>query len=570
MRSSKLTLLALLLCLLSTSGKAVVVLSEIMFDPDGEESADEFVELYNNAAIPANLTGWMLSDGAGTDTLVDAGMGLLAIPWQYVLIIDPDYIEDGSMTYDGLVPDNALVVTITSGTFGSRGFSNSEPENVRLLDESGVIVSEFRYSVGNIEGYSEEKVRVSAGDGSENWMDGETLLGTPGFRNSVTPPERDLAILDVNVSEAFPVIGESFTLSATVVNTGLLAQGSNIRLSIDVSGGTAWSLSEESTISTIAPAESTEVSWHETLGESGMARYLIELTVSDDDSSNNSRAILVSSSVVTDGLVINEIQYDPVAGRAEWVELTVAGTSPVSLQGIRFSDGRGAEDSTKRHALPEEILLPGDYVIVATDSSIFLESIPIEALIYLIVDNAPTLNNVGDSLFLWSPVGVVLDRVDYRANWGDDINGRSLERISLTASSNAQENWGSCVEAIGSTPGRVNSRSQSAPRTTTSLDVSPSPFTPNNDGHEDVTEIRYKLEQPTGKIDLFVYDARGRQVRRLAGGLSGTTEGSTLWDGRDEDGDVLPTARYIVLLEAEKENGTVNRERATVILARPK
>lgn len=570
MRSSKLTLLALVLCLLSTSGKAVVVLSEIMFDPDGEESADEFVELYNNAAIPANLTGWMLSDGEGTDTLADVGMGLLAIPRQYVLIMDPDYIEDGSMTYDGLVPENALVVTITSGTFGSRGFSNSEPENVRLLDENGVIVSEFRYSVGNIEGYSEEKVRVSAGDGSENWMDSETLLGTPGFHNSVTPPERDLAILNVNVSETFPVIGAPFTLSATVVNTGLLAQGSNIRLSIDVSGGTAWSLSDESTISTIAPAESTEVSWYETLGESGVARYLIELSVSDDDSSNNSRAILVSSSAVTDGIIINEIQYDPFAGRTEWVELTVAGTSPVSLQGIRFSDGLGVEDSTKRHALPEEILLPGDYFIVAMDSSIFLESIPIEALIHVIVDDAPTLNNVGDSLFLWSPVSAVLDRVDYRANWGDDINGRSLERISLTASSNAQENWGSCVEAIGSTPGRVNSRSQSAPRTTTSLGVSPSPFTPNNDGRDDVTEIRYTIEQPTGKIDLFVYDARGRQVRRLAGGLSGTTEGSILWDGRDEDGDVLPTARYIVLLEAEKENGTVNRERATVILARPK
>ena len=120
-----------------------VVLSEIMFNPEGEESSDEFIELYNESSLPVNMSGWMVSDGEGTDTLVGSGMGLTVGPRQFVLIIDPDYIEDGSTTYDGLVPETALVVTISSFTFGSRGLSNSSAETVTIMQANENVVAEF-------------------------------------------------------------------------------------------------------------------------------------------------------------------------------------------------------------------------------------------------------------------------------------------------------------------------------------------------------------------------------------------------------------------------------------------
>lgn len=547
-----------------------VLLSEIMFDPSGDEATDEFVELYNNSALPANLAGWMISDGESTDTLLDAGMGLLAVPNQYVLILDPDYISEQSTIYDSVVSEDALVVTITSTSFGRLGLSNSESEPVRLMNSAGVVVAEYAYIVGNESGHSEEKVRFSMGDEPGNWADSEVLLGTPGFRNSVTPPDRDLALLTCAPTPSFPAIGEPFDLRVVLTNRGAATLSNRARLSVDHAGGVEWSVIDSQSTAAIAPADTVELTWQLALSASGMARCLIELSESDDDTTNNRIERLVASSAVNNGLEINEIQAAPLAGRSEWIELAVSGLSPVALAGVSFSDGQGLADTSERHQLPDIVLAPDEYLVLAMDSTIFTEQIPATATIHVIAENAPTLNNSGDSLVLYGPNGDVLERVDYRENWGSGSSGASLERISLSANANDQANWESSVDAQLATPGRMNSRSITAPRRSTTLTVFPSPFTPNDDGRDEFTEIHYSLENPASKIDILVFDARGREVRRLAGGQDGLSEGALIWDGRGDNGVLLPTARYIVVLEAENASGGVSRERTTVVLARPK
>ncbi|MBK6766910.1 MAG: lamin tail domain-containing protein [bacterium] len=519
--------------------------------------------------MPANLSGWTLSDADGTDTLRDAGMGLLAVPYQYVLVLDPDYIEEASTTYDSVASEDALIVTISSSSFGRQGLSNSSGEMVRLMNAAGVVIAEYTYSTGNSEGHSDEKLRLSAGDLAVNWADSDVLLGTPGFRNSVTPPDRDIALITCAAEPAFPPIGELFQLNARFTNRGLLATSNILRLSVDTTGGEAWVVVATRPIDALAPTDTSEMSWELMLGATGIARYLAEMTESDDDSTNNRLTRIVSSSVLAEGIVLNEIQAAPAVGRSEWVELTVAGVSPVSLSGVVFSDGQGIADTSKRHALPELVIAPGEYMIIAMDSSIFLEDMPSNTIVTVIADSPPTLNNTGDSLVVWGATGGILERVDYDDNWGDGEEGTSLERISLTADANDPVNWGSSFAASGSTPGRTNSRALNAPRRELKMSVSPSPFTPNNDGRNDVAEISYTLEVPAGSIDILVYDVRGRQVRRLAGGQSGQAEGTVLWDGRSDDGTLVPTGRYILVLEAGNDHG-VTRERTTVILARPK
>jgi hypothetical protein len=84
--------------------------------------------------------------------------GLRAFPSQYVLILDPEYITLGSTTYDGLVPENTLVITIDNSTFGSRGLSNSSPEIISLIDQNGDTVSQYIYTTDNSDGFSDEKI----------------------------------------------------------------------------------------------------------------------------------------------------------------------------------------------------------------------------------------------------------------------------------------------------------------------------------------------------------------------------------------------------------------------------
>lgn len=568
MRLFKLVI-AFLLALTPLKLQAIILLSEIMFDPDGDESSDEFVELYNNATLPVQLSGWVISDGEGIDTIVNAGQGLTAAPRQYILILDPDYMEDGSTSYDGLVPENALIVTINNSTFGSRGFSNSSGETITIRDASGSHVSEYMYSVGNESGHSDEKIRLSQINDSTNWHDSAFLHGTPGFRNSVTPPDRDLGIISLHAAPDYPAISSMYQIAIYVMNIGLQSLGTVITLSADSLGFGEFYLLRTSELTSIAAGDCTMVVDSIVMPQTGIQQIRGELVLADDDSSNNVMTALVSSETNGAGIRINEIQYAPITGRAEWIELAILGTMPVSTRGMRISDGQGIGDTTARAQLPDWVIQPGEFVVVTTDSAIFLEDIPLETRVTVLGNSEITLNNNGDSIAMFAPDNVVLDRIDYRPNWGTDEAGVSLERVSLESPSNSEVNWNSSVDPHGSTLGRINSQGISNQHTTTSLLVSPSPFTPNGDGQDEVTEIKFSTKHTNGVNTIKIFDTRGRLVNRFSVPTQGNT-GSVLWDGRRDNGELVATARYIVLFESENSSGEVSVERTMVILARPK
>ena len=208
-----------------------MVLSEIMYNPDGNESTDEFVEIYNDSHFAVNLAGWQISDGEGTDSLVSFDDDLWTLPGQFVLILDPDYFADSSTTYDGFVPSVAKVVTLSNSTFGSRGFSNSTAECVSILNDSGRVVSEYCYSLGNDDGHSDEKIFLTNGDDIANWTNSILHHGTPGKSNSVTPPLHDLAVIRFTATPAAPAIGDTFVISVTVQNLGYESGQDSLSLS---------------------------------------------------------------------------------------------------------------------------------------------------------------------------------------------------------------------------------------------------------------------------------------------------------------------------------------------------
>ena len=81
--------------------------------------------------------------------------------------------------------------------------------------------------------------------------------------------------------------------------------------------------------------------------------------------------------------------------------------------------------------------------------------------------------------------------------------------------------------------------------------------------------IRYRLEQADSRLDLKVYDVRGREVRRLASSEAAGYTGEKLWDGTDGTGRALPTGMYIIYLEALGKGGTrMQTAKRVVALAR--
>ena len=83
------------------------------------------------------------------------------MPNQFAIILDPGYFEHERI-YDSVIPNDALILTISDATFGSSGLANSEAETVSLIDLHGNFVSSYTYTIDNNPHYSDEKIICQA------------------------------------------------------------------------------------------------------------------------------------------------------------------------------------------------------------------------------------------------------------------------------------------------------------------------------------------------------------------------------------------------------------------------
>ena len=120
-----------------------VRLSEVMADPPGSESHDEFVELSNIGLDTLDLAGWQLGDGEELDRIADAGEGTRLAPGAMALVLDGSY-KGASTTYES-VQELARIVTIEDRAFGRGGWSNSTPERVLVVSAAGDTVDVLTY-----------------------------------------------------------------------------------------------------------------------------------------------------------------------------------------------------------------------------------------------------------------------------------------------------------------------------------------------------------------------------------------------------------------------------------------
>ena len=97
-----------------------LVISEIMFNPDGDENAREFVEILNRSSESVSLEGYSIGDGTGFDALVAVSDGEWIVPpGSYALIMDPDYFTADEQ-YES-IPEDITLFTVGDKALGSRG-----------------------------------------------------------------------------------------------------------------------------------------------------------------------------------------------------------------------------------------------------------------------------------------------------------------------------------------------------------------------------------------------------------------------------------------------------------------
>jgi hypothetical protein len=155
--------------------------------------------------------------------------------------------------------------------------------------------------------------------------------------------------------------------------------------------------------------------------------------------------------------VIHEIYADPTPSRglptSESIELRNRTSSEIDLRNWWLSNGSSSGKITSNF-----ILKPDSSVVITTSGALsayktFGAAISISPF--------PTLDNEGDTLVLYSPLGVAIHAIVWDKSWyQNDIKeegGWSLEMKDITKPCSGKINWTAATSSVGGTPGKVNS-----------------------------------------------------------------------------------------------------------------
>lgn len=543
-----------------------VVVNEIFYNPADSGERQEFIELLNRSDTSVDLRRYAFAD-ANREAVSITDTSRMLPPGDYAVLV-----RDGA-AFENAFPGVAFIEP-------SRWPALNNGGDTVLLYREGSVIDSVAYTStwGGADGISLERIDPRAPSTSSNF--GSSLApngATPGTQNSIHDPDEEppapifaeqtaAAQADVYFNEsvdAVSLVTEAFSLRETApASLHPLDENERVRLTFDVpvKGGTL------------------------------IIRGVRDLVGNTLDEAQIDLALQPTP----DALVINEIMYDPLAddfddrpNQPEYVELYNPTEHALSLHGALWTDQpdeTGAAD-TLRFGTGLVHVAPGGYAVVYAQPSpdALAEAFPetnfsANDITPLGLDRHTLgLRNDGELIHLHRADGTPIDSVRYVPDWHapelQDAKGIALERLDPEAPSNEAANWTSSVAEAGGTPGQPNSvalPSEIPDEETTGLEVNPSPFSPDGDGHEDVAAIRYRLGQAPASIRVQIFDSAGRLVRNLERARRVDRSGQLAWEGRDDEGNRLRMGIYVVLLEAlDAQGGTVEQYKAPAVLARP-
>src|SRR5215211_8371304 len=87
----------------------------------------------------------------------------------------------------------------------------------------------------------------------------------------------------------------------------------------------------------------------------------------------------------------------------------------------------------------------------------------------------------------------------------------------------------------------------------------PSHFSPNADGYRDTSQIGFDLSEPAS-VSFMVVNSEGTEVRQVVNDrrLAGDAKHRFTWDGRDDDGNVVPDGTYRMRVVRRDESRVID------------
>ncbi len=342
----------------------LVYISEIAWAGSSLSSADEWIELANPSGVDVNIGGWRIS-GAGSSGRDIIFLSETLIPANGALLV-ANYAAGHSNAASNVTPD---IVTSTISLSNSKMF-------IELFDADGVLIDVAGDGSAPLAGFSSDTkasmIRTDSellGDSESVWMTcemAENMLtsdcGTPGevlkqVQDDVLQPQDDV----------IPVPGGVVTSTEPVATS-------------TVATGTAMT---SSTVEVLKLIQDDVIS-------SSTEDLVSTSTVMSDPIAASQPSSFQQETIVR-FLRLNEVMAAPDGGK-EWVELVnLAADRTILLDGLEIHDSVSRAIKLEGELKPQE-----KYRVFELSSS--------------------KLNNGGDSVYLQTSDGIVIDSLTYAAH----------------------------------------------------------------------------------------------------------------------------------------------------------
>jgi hypothetical protein len=549
-----------------TAQRFDIIITELLPDPAPPVSLPnhEFVELKNNSARVINLRGWKLSDGTST-AAINADIEIQ--PDSFVIICPnaavSSYAEFGR--------------TIGVSNFPSL---NNEADLITLYAPEGNSIHAVAYTgqwYGN-------PVKATGGwaleiidprnpcTGAGNWTAAiDHSGGTPGRQNSVNANNSD---------QLPPALLRTWTIdSVTIVAVFDESLDSTM-------AATSGHYHLDHAVGAPVAAQPVSPLFNEVmlkLASSIRTDQVYQLTVQNvTDCSGNAIGMLNKTKAglpvpaVARTVVINELLFNPPSGGYDYIELYNRSSSIVDLKQLYVAgrSGNGALSGIQQLSTISRLLFPGQYLVLTENAEWLRQRFSIrEPASVIELASLPTLPDDQGILAITSQQGEIIDELHYHRDWHfallSEQDGVALERIDYGQPTQDSHNWMSAAATTGfGTPGYQNSQFRADLQSQGTVSITPSLFSPDNDGFDDLANIRYQMTEPGYVASITIFDAAGMPVRHLARSATLGMQGVFRWDGLDNNRRRLPVGVYIILTEIFNLQGKTKKLKNTVTLVR--
>jgi len=332
-----------------------LIINEVYYDTIGDDSKEEFIELYNPLNSSINLEGWMLEDNSSSGEYI---FDKLIIASKSYLILARN--ESGFVNLFGFKPD------LTNFNLNL----NNNGDYLKLIDDGDHLIDKISWELSPTDcpGVKTGESLERSPFGSDNII--ASSQPTPGFGLPLPP-----------VINTFEINLDEIVLDYTLKKTTFFD-----RLEVYLDKGFGFQLEE----TYFSLPEKIEVN-NLDLATSYMIKLRLIANYRDKKYSFDCQPINFSTEYdYSDEVVINELYPSPKEGEDEFIELYNSSNRSVNLKGWQLAD------KTKNHYITNSLIIPPKNYLLLTKFQTGL-----------------SLNNSGDRIRLVYPDGSISDQISY-------------------------------------------------------------------------------------------------------------------------------------------------------------